>query len=490
MAAGPEGDIERDAARAARRSVPPPASSESRDVANEDFLFHLYRGSELLQDNRILEAKTELEFALMLQPRDPKGQDLLALVYFRIGHYPRAIQIYEELLRANPGDPALQLNLALCYLKTGQPYAARAELEQVVQSNSGHRRAWGYLGLAYERVGDFEKAVHAFERGGHSAMAKRMAERAQVVARASVPPPPPSVEAAEVRAAAAVAFEELDAGELSFALAEPETSKGGTWLAVEPGAATVAPEPHVSPSPPRRRRHDTLDWGIPKSGAGEQLPASTMPRSVADMTREALLAFPQTEDVAMLRTGVALVRTVAGEMDRDFAVRLEAVRSIAGELATTVLQRHTRGQSTQETLGGVATPIVRISGSGQLVLGPLPSHKILAFTMRGEVAFVREELLLGFALSLSFENGRLAVGDGEGAQMVQLRGMGTVLLEMRESLAALEVTAMHAVTVRREVLVGWVGRLVPRGIPISEAPCGQRGLVSLAGDGTVLLAAR
>src|SRR5262249_30704199 len=49
----------------------------TRDVAQEDFLFHLYRGSELLQENRVLEAKEELEFALTMQPLDPKGQDLL-----------------------------------------------------------------------------------------------------------------------------------------------------------------------------------------------------------------------------------------------------------------------------------------------------------------------------------------------------------------------------------------------------------------------------
>src|ERR1700677_4771202 len=85
----------------------------ARDVASEDFLFHLYRGSELLQDNRVLEAKEELEQALTLQPRDPKGQDLLAVVYFRIGLYPLAIQIYEQLKRDNPRDPSLRLNLAL-----------------------------------------------------------------------------------------------------------------------------------------------------------------------------------------------------------------------------------------------------------------------------------------------------------------------------------------------------------------------------------------
>src|SRR5579863_3937310 len=78
------------------------AAESTREVVQEDFLFHLYRGSELLQENRVLEAKEELEFALTMQPLDAKGQDLLGAVYFRLGLYPRAIQIYESLVGQFP----------------------------------------------------------------------------------------------------------------------------------------------------------------------------------------------------------------------------------------------------------------------------------------------------------------------------------------------------------------------------------------------------
>src|SRR3954449_6933332 len=82
------------------------------DLSNEDFLFHLYRGSELLQDNRVHEAKQELEQALSMQPRDAKGQDLLAIVYFRLGLYPRAIAIYESLINMYPQSGTPRVNLA------------------------------------------------------------------------------------------------------------------------------------------------------------------------------------------------------------------------------------------------------------------------------------------------------------------------------------------------------------------------------------------
>jgi hypothetical protein len=92
----------------------------SSGFGGEEFLFHLYRGSELLQDNCVTEAKDELERALSLQPRDVEGQGLLGIVYFRLGLYPRAISIYEEIVKSVPEELTPRINLALCYLKTGQ----------------------------------------------------------------------------------------------------------------------------------------------------------------------------------------------------------------------------------------------------------------------------------------------------------------------------------------------------------------------------------
>src|SRR3984957_8506266 len=112
--------------RRLRPSIPYEGVDSTREIAQEDFLFHLYRGSELLQENRVLEAKEELEFALTMQPLDAKGQDLLAAVYFRLGLYPRAIQIYEALADQFTRDVAVKVNLGLGLLKTGQRERARS----------------------------------------------------------------------------------------------------------------------------------------------------------------------------------------------------------------------------------------------------------------------------------------------------------------------------------------------------------------------------
>jgi uncharacterized protein (AIM24 family)/Flp pilus assembly protein TadD len=490
------------------------SADSRREITQEDFLYHLYRGSEMLQDNRVLEAKEELEQALTLQPRDPKGQDLLAVVYFRVGLYPRAIQIYEQLKRDNPRDPSLKLNLALCYLKTGQALAARGELEDVVRLHPTHKRAWGYLGLAYERLADLTKAVAAFERAGHAQMARRVGEKLAKAERAdrdrgngrerSAATP---IGDAEVRGAAAAAFEELDAGEISFSLAEPITGsqQSGTWRAVEPGAPQGAPsERHIEgwTVPPSAEAVASMRAeeiaGSPAEGAATPLPSPpgmpgkhAVPMPLAHLARATRLVFPESAGVRLQPSGVALVRTTGSSQGggRPFAARVESVRVHVGAIVTEVLPRRTRGKSTGESFGGVASPIASLAGTGELVLSPRPSHTVVPFAMAEEIVTVREEVLLGFELvGLTYENGKLALGDGESAHVVQLRGTGAVLIELLEHLQSIDIHEGRPILVRRECLVGWTGaKISPRALPPSEAPSGQRGLLSLAGDGTVFL---
>ena len=569
-------------------------SDSPTDSSNEDFLFHLYRGSELLQDNRVHEAKEELERALHLQPRDTKGQDLLAVVYFRLGLYPRAIQIYEQLRRRNNGDTALLLNLALCYLKTGQPQLARRDLEQLLGLNSTHARAWGYLGLACERLGDLQKAEQAFRQGGHHQMAKRIKSR-----RDSISAPPLAVESRpgpEVREVAGAAYQELDAGELSFALAEPTSERNmedvaaQSWRPHEPGnlradtrkpdtrdgppvqaaapqvplqtlvnrrptliAPIGAPPAHElvddivaafripsnqpptfvvddngAPSLPvlsvRRpvvavpspfgpaKRHDPMPDlrgatlpppagpAIGPPQGGDAKPSSMPPPPARHRTPQApiaitsappapaeppsdILRFPQ-QGVVIHRTGVALVRVTDGT---SFAVRVESIRTQQSGMKMAPLERHLKGKPTGESFGGVTSPMALASGDGQLVLAPRPGRKLTACAVGSAMCFAREDLLLGFDGTLAFENGRLTIGEGEHIPVVQLRGDGSVLFEVVGEILTLPVRADRSLMVRREVVVGWFGLLVPRALAPNDAPCGQRGLVSFAGEGRVLV---
>jgi uncharacterized protein (AIM24 family) len=532
--AAPHPGDERSTERKLIASAPISAADSTRDAAQEDFLFHLYRGSELLQENRVLEAKEELEFALTMQPRDAKGQDLLAAVYFRIGLYPRAITIYEQLEKQFPRDTSLKVNLALCYLKTGQPDPARIALHEVVRINPNHRRAWGYLGIVHEKSGDFDQAQVAFERGGHLAMAKRMTERRN---RVTVPAPAMPVgnvgAQGEVREVAGMAFEELDAGELNFALAEPGSGKTdvGVWHAVELGAekrravkptlnappgsqpgddpvpsaqAAAGPSPYSKTlSPPSIRQAAVADGEAAENHAAITTPPpppasqshahvptpviSLPPPEMAQAARASMLIFPEELAVVLHPSGVALVHVREG---RAFSARIEAMRLVKGTITTTILQRKTRDKDAVEILGGVGSPIVGIEGHAELVLGARSTFKLLPLTLQDDLAFVREDLLLGFEQRLAYENGRLLIDEGDSVPIVQLRGTGAIVLELLADFATVTTEPGRSLVVRRDWIVGWIGRLVPRAVPQSEAPGAQRGLVSFNGDGTVLVAGR
>jgi hypothetical protein len=505
-------------------SVPRPPSlpaESSRDVAQEDFLFHLYRGSELLQENRVLEAKEELEFALTVQPRDPKGQDLLGAVYFRLGLYPRAIQIYENLEAQFPRDASIKINLALCYLKTGQPEPARRVLQDTVRLNPSHKRAWGYLGLALRKLGDLDAAQIAFERGGHPMMAKRLHENR----RASMPvpsEPPPEIDEG-VRSVAETAFSELDSGELRFSLAAPAVAKplDGPWHTLELGGDAVKPRsPYAKTLPPPSVREQSAPPSVHEQLTALPPPLAVVPRhatppppptptvtsaapsrdraapSLAPSASRAttVLALDPGESIALHPSGALLART---SEERPFAGRLDAIRVVAGAVATRVLHRRSRDADTKEVLGGLGSPLVRIAGAAQVVLGARAAHRLELLTLQDGLAFVREDALLGFELALAFENGRLALeaaGEGarasnEGVHVVQLRGSGALVLELAGTLASVPCTPGLPLLVRREWIVGWLGRLVPRAPAPSESPSGQRGLVGFSGEGTVLVCA-
>ncbi len=207
------------------------------------------------------------------------------------------------------------------------------------------------------------------------------------------------------------------------------------------------------------------------------------------LARATRLPFPENAGVRIHPSGVVLVRTTGSSQGggRPFAARVESVRVHIGAVATEALPRRARGKNTSESFGGVGSPIASLAGTGELVLAPRPSYKAIPFAIAEETITVREDVLLGFELAaIAYENGKLALGDGEAAQVVQLRGTGAVLIEILEHLQSVEVHEGRPILVRRESIIGWTGtKISPRALPAAEAPSGQRGLLSLAGEGTV-----
>ena len=120
-----------------------------------------------------------------------------------------------------------------------------------------------------------------------------------------------------------------------------------------------------------------------------------------------------------------------------------------------------------------------------MYFGSRPGHTLAVRSIESDLWFLREDNLVAFDLELAFENGRLGATEGESISFVQLRGQGTLLIEASRPMVTLPVRE-RSLLVRREAVIGWIGRLVPRALAPSEAPAGQRGLFVFAGEGQVI----
>jgi len=479
------------------RSVTPSArDSEDPPSARfdgEDFLFHLYRGSELLQDNCVAEAKEELERALKMQPRDVEGQGLLGVVYFRLGLYPRAIEIYRDLVRECPDEVTPKLNLALCYFKTGQPGEARTLLEDVLAKTHDHARAWGYLGLAFERLGEYKKAQGAFERANQPHLARRMQKLVEDLAAV---PDEADPAREELRRAASDAVAELEASaqEPVFSRAPSLPSDAqpvGRWQALEPGGAapsqTSAHPPSLvgrfGPAVPALGDHTEITAAREVPSGEHIAPAPSAPRSPATLIQERRA--PDVSGPARSVDGLIFLR-----VQESFGLRTDRLRALSPDgqsFKTRPLWRRARGHETPEPFGASGSHWIALDGTGLLLLEPPRGRELVVLELSGEFVYVRETRLVAFDGALRYENGRLAAADPGPIPMVHFTGRGALVFEAHAGLRALDVSARRPLTVRAASVIGWTGRLLGQAVPASDAPSLGAGFVVFNGEGAVLV---
>ncbi len=468
---------------------PPPDSTFSKSeppsgaLASEDFLYHLYRGSEFLQDNRVEKAKDELELALRLQPRDVEGQGLLGIVYFRLGLYPRAIDIYERIARIAPEEIAPKVNLGLCYLKTGQLAQSRLALEDVLALEPGHKRAWAYLGLIFQRQSEYGKAKTAFDNAGQSAMADRMQkleEQQQQGADLLLDDHPH-----ELRKAAEGAFQELEYGKDPFAVAESNDehgppSRSSRWQAIELGEEAF-PQPARMPQP-------GLASPI-ESGPTEQeegvgyTPFRALPVALGNFVQSRHLASSIGRQAVLIDES-----TLHLLLARPFAIRSSSVRAVVvsrDAWSETRLLRRTGARKLDEPLGGPSDPIVVVEGEGELVARS-HNQQLALIELNDECLTIKEDALFGFDAQLRCEWTRLELPNSEAMSMLEISGKGLIVLRWTTPPRALAV-GEQCTLVHMEELVGWTGRIVPKSVDAAESPGKLRGFIGFSGEGQILV---
>lgn len=474
-------------------TLPPGSEPPATRWGDEDFLFHLYRGSALLEENRVAEAKEELERALEHKPRDSEGQGLLGVVYFRLGLYPRAIAIYLEIVRDWPDAITPKLNLALCYLKTGQPGSALSVLEDVLRRDPEHGRAWGYLGLALDRLGRLEEAENAFQRAGQPRLAARVRQQRE---GGSDPPSGPdgSREALRLMARDASLGLEGSPPDAPFLRDPPraptEPPRIDRWQPTEPGRESLPKKKRVRPPeapaslatiPPLDHADETAPFSARSSDFDL---VSGLPLTAVGLSGARLLDVPRG---AAERTAEGLVVLRA---EHGFAVRRERLRAVsqdAGGIEPVSLRRRVRYRETDEPFAGPSGGFMKWFGNGFVVLEPSAERELLVIDLGDEQLYLRESRLVAFHGALSYENGRLGVGETAPLSMVQLKGQGEIVVEVSRRLSALRVTPERAVTVRAATVLGWTGRVVGQAPPSPQSGLWISGAVSFGGEGTLFV---
>jgi len=118
---------------------------------DEEFLYLVGDGSDLMRAGRIVEALREFERALALSPENEQALNLKGLCLFRLGRSDEAARVFERLVDANPSEPSIRLNLAMVYLKINETERARDALAHVLAVNPNHARAKNLMEMVRER---------------------------------------------------------------------------------------------------------------------------------------------------------------------------------------------------------------------------------------------------------------------------------------------------------------------------------------------------
>ncbi|MFT3914621.1 MAG: tetratricopeptide repeat protein [Anaeromyxobacteraceae bacterium] len=380
------------------------------------------RGSEVLARGEAEGARTSLERALELRPKDSKVLGLLGQAYYKLARYDDAGKVWQKLVDDNPVEPSARVNLGLARLKGKRYPDAVKQLEIALDLNPEHKKAMGYLGLALLESGEPARAKEWFKKAGSD----------QMVARC----------------------DEVIAGKTAAPLREAEAEAPAPE--VMPVAAAKPPPPPPPPPRPAVEAGVLATWA-----AGRVISAAANAQTFVLM-------------------GEVLAVTVKGEV----RVRLDGLFATRGKLSLSGEVKRFRGRPTEKPFGEGAWRMHLASGEGTLLVRS-PGRKFTVLDLGSEAAYFREEVLFGFEDALAFENGRVPSSIAVDLNLVHLRGNGNFLLATGGNPVAIDVTVDAPLKLPLEALVGWVGGLTPKVSLLSEDDP-TTAAVELTGEGRVL----
>jgi tetratricopeptide (TPR) repeat protein len=119
-------------------------------------------GSLFFLDGQYLDAAIAWKRAEAIAPLDARSRFTLAMTYIRLGRSDWARRELEKLSTAEPASPLYLYWLARLDYDAQSYAAAIARLRKVIALDSGMMRAYDLLGLCYDYLGQFDKAIESY----------------------------------------------------------------------------------------------------------------------------------------------------------------------------------------------------------------------------------------------------------------------------------------------------------------------------------------
>jgi thioredoxin-like negative regulator of GroEL len=408
---------------------------EQGEEIDDDFLYHLYQGGELLQAGRMLDAKEHLEKAFTLKPTNPRGQNLLGLVYFKMGVLPRAIDIYRNLIDRFGEDVTLRVNLGMVYIKAGMLNEAEEQLRRAIELKPDHEKARRYLGLVLSKKGRVEETRTQLDKIN---IQNADSETDLGIDELPQQQKPRSVMQGAVAEVAEQGYRELDEKEYPF---QP----------VSDMASPIATE---------------------KSSLEETW-----------HTTEPIIEYPgvaKEEAVTFRLDGDALVVRSTGRI----FTRLQGIFSVDGDLKFLPLNKRFKGEITRHSFDKGSRAMMQVDGSGRLLIYPVEHSRFYIHHQDKEPSYFQEDQVFAFSDTAPWENGVLPAENAEGLRIFHLMGSADLVFLSVGSVRFRKLENDGRIMLLANRLVGWAGPLVPR--LLQANPLLPEGLwIELKGMGTV-----
>ena len=416
-----------------------PLGSNGGRRGDERFLAQLGSAAEMASSSRFREAEVEVLRALSIAPSDPRALRLLALVRYKLGRLDEARGVCREIAAASPRDAGVRLKLGLLALKLNQPEDAVAELTAAAGLAPDDWRVWTYLGYAEWRSGARARAIAAFRRAGED----------DLVAELEAGPGPGASPSAPLSGDTRAAFE--------------------TGLH-DPGAAADPREP--------RTDCEATPFGQ-QTGSSGRAPGLVPSTSLVGF---AVSRLEPPESAAAFMAGAA--RLVVGD---EAFVRADAAIAATGAVTCVPARRRALGRTTEAPLAAAGAAFLCLGGPGEMFVGVPPgrSGRLVPLRLEEDILYLRADRVVGFEGALTWEYGRLPA---DGLELMQFRGTGLVLAVPDGEVGTVKVTPARPARVSPARLLGWIGRVIPRGS--RDAVTGARAAEDATGDGSRAARAR